>query len=163
MEHSDGRRAAATRPLLPANWCRRCADRRLRGGAPHHCSAGAERGALTVAVTILFVVFAVLLLLGVPVAFSLAASSLATVLYLGLPSLVVVQQTAAGASVTTLIAIPLFIFAGEMMMRGGISDRLIALASSLVGRLRGGLGQINVLSSLFFGGVSGSAVADVSA
>lgn len=115
------------------------------------------------AVTILFVVFGVLLLIGVPVAFALAASSLATVLYLGLPTLVVVQQTAAGASVTTLIAIPLFIFAGEMMMRGGISERLIALAASLVGRLRGGLGQINVLSSLFFGGVSGSAVADVSA
>src|SRR5262245_49151365 len=84
-------------------------------------------------------------------------------MYLGLPTLVVVQQTAAGASITTLIAIPLFIFAGEMMMRRGISDRLIALASSLVGRLRGGLGQIGVLSSLFFGGVSGSAIADVSA
>jgi tripartite ATP-independent transporter DctM subunit len=116
-----------------------------------------------VAVAILFGVFAVLLLIGVPVAFALTASSLATVLYLGLPSLVVVQQTAAGASVTTLIAIPLFIFAGEMMMRGGISERLIAFAAALVGRLRGGLGQINVLSSLFFGGVSGSAVADVSA
>jgi tripartite ATP-independent transporter DctM subunit len=115
------------------------------------------------AVTILFGVFALLLLIGVPVAFALAASSLATVLYLGLPSLVVVQQTAAGASVTTLIAIPLFIFAGEMMMRGGISERLIAFAAALVGRLRGGLGQINVLSSLFFGGVSGSAIADVSA
>ena len=115
------------------------------------------------AVAILFGVFAVLLLIGVPVAFALAASSLATVMYLGLPTLVVVQQTAAGASVTTLIAIPLFIFAGEMMMRGGISDRLIAFAGSLVGRLRGGLGQINVLSSLFFGGVSGSAIADVSA
>src|SRR5499433_286123 len=114
-------------------------------------------------VAILFGVFAGLLLMGVPVAFALAAASIATVLYLGLPTLVVVQQTAAGASVTTLIAIPLFIFAGEMMMRGGISDRLIALASSLVGRLRGGLGQINVLSSLFFGGVSGSAIADVSA
>jgi tripartite ATP-independent transporter DctM subunit len=115
------------------------------------------------AVTILFGVFGVLLLIGVPVAFALAASSLATVMYLGLPTLVVVQQTASGASVATLIAIPLFIFAGEMMMRGGISDRLIALASALVGRLRGGLGQINVLSSLFFGGVSGSAIADVSA
>jgi tripartite ATP-independent transporter DctM subunit len=115
------------------------------------------------AVAILFAVFAVLLLIGVPVAFALAASSLATVMYLGLPTIVVVQQTASGASVATLIAIPLFIFAGEMMMRGGISDRLIALASSLVGRLRGGLGQINVLSSLFFGGVSGSAIADVSA
>jgi tripartite ATP-independent transporter DctM subunit len=116
-----------------------------------------------VAVAVLFGVFTVLLLIGVPVAFALAASSLATVVYLGLPSLVVVQQTAAGASVTTLIAIPLFIFAGEMMMRGGISERLIALAAALVGRLRGGLGQINVLSSLFFGGVSGSAIADVSA
>jgi tripartite ATP-independent transporter DctM subunit len=105
----------------------------------------------------------VLLLIGVPVAFALAASSIATVMYLGLPTLVVVQQTASGASVATLIAIPLFIFAGEMMMRGGISDRLIALASSLVGRMRGGLGQINVVSSLFFGGVSGSAIADVSA
>jgi tripartite ATP-independent transporter DctM subunit len=115
------------------------------------------------ATTLLFGVFAVLLIIGVPVAFALSAASLATVLYLGLPSIVVVQQLAAGASLTTLIAIPLFIFAGEMMMRGGISDRLIALASSMVGHLRGGLGQINVLSSLFFGGVSGSAIADVSA
>jgi tripartite ATP-independent transporter DctM subunit len=115
------------------------------------------------ATALLFGVFGVLLIIGVPVAFALSAASLATVLYLGLPSLVVVQQLAAGASLTTLIAIPLFIFAGEMMMRGGISDRLIALASSLVGHLRGGLGQINVLSSLFFGGVSGSAIADVSA
>ena len=111
----------------------------------------------------MFGVFVVLLLIGVPVAFALAASSIATVMFLGLPTLVVVQQTASGASVATLIAIPLFIFAGEMMMRGGISDRLIALASSLVGRMRGGLGQINVVSSLFFGGVSGSAIADVSA
>ena len=85
------------------------------------------------------------------------------VLYLDLPSIVLVQQIAAGASTASLIAIPLFIFAGEMMMRGGISERLIALAASLVGRLRGGLGQVSVLSSLFFGGVSGSAIADVSA
>ncbi len=115
------------------------------------------------AVALLFSVLAVLLLLGVPVAFALITASLATVLYLGLPSLVVVQQTAAGAGSAALIAIPLFIFAGELMMRGGISDRLIAFAASLVGRTRGGLGQINVVASLFFGGVSGSAIADVSA
>jgi tripartite ATP-independent transporter DctM subunit len=112
---------------------------------------------------ILFGVFGILLVLGVPVAFALAAASLASILYLDLPALVLVQQTAAGASVTTLIAIPLFIFAGELMMRGGISERLISFASAVVGHLRGGLGQINVLSSLFFGGVSGSAIADVSA
>src|SRR5262249_40554867 len=128
--------------------------------AQRDCSA---RGALILATALLFGVFGVLLIIGVPVAFALSAASLATVVYLGLPSLVVVQQLAAGASLTTLIAIPLFIFAGEMMMRGGISERLIGLASALVGHLRGGLGQINVLSSLFFGGVSGSAIADVSA
>jgi len=116
-----------------------------------------------VAIAILFVVFALLLTLGVPVAFALIAASLATVLYLDLPAIVVVQQTAAGAGSPTLIAIPLFIFAGEMMMRGGISERLIALAAALVGRMRGGLAQISVLASLFFGGVSGSAIADVSA
>ena len=115
------------------------------------------------AAAILFIALAVLLAIGVPVGFALAAASLLTVFYLDLPTMVIVQQTAAGASSTSLIAIPLFIFAGEMMMRGGISERLISFASSLVGHLRGGLGQVNVVSSLLFGGVSGSAIADVSA
>lgn len=114
-------------------------------------------------ITILFSVFAALLLLGVPVAYALAAAALATLLYLDIPSIVLVQQISAGTGSASLIAIPLFIFAGEIMMRGGISERLIALASSLVGRMRGGLGQVSILSSLFFGGVSGSAIADVSA
>lgn len=115
------------------------------------------------ATALLFAVFAALLVIGVPVAFALAAAALATLLYLGLPPVVLVQQLAAGSGATTLIAIPLFVFAGELMMRGGISERLIALASALVGRVRGGLGQVSILSSLFFGGVSGSAIADVSA
>ena len=115
------------------------------------------------AIPLLFLVFALLLIIGVPVAFALAASALATLLYLGLPPVVLVQQISAGTGSASLIAIPLFIFAGEIMMRGGISERLIALAASLVGRLRGGLGQVSILSSLFFGGVSGSAIADVSA
>jgi tripartite ATP-independent transporter DctM subunit len=115
------------------------------------------------AIAILFGVLILLLFLGVPVGFALLAASLATVTYLDIPAIVVVQQTAAGANTASLIAIPLFIFAGELMMRGGISERLISFASSLVGHLRGGLGQVNVLASLFFGGVSGSAIADVSA
>jgi tripartite ATP-independent transporter DctM subunit len=114
-------------------------------------------------VAILFGVFVLLLLIGVPVGFALLAASIATLVSLDLPVLVVVQQTVAGASAPSLIAIPLFVLAGELMLRGGISDRLIALASSLVGHLRGGLGQVSVVSSLFFGGVSGSAIADVSA
>ena len=114
-------------------------------------------------VAILFGVFAFLLIIGVPVAYALSAAALATLIHIGLPPIVVVQQTAAGAGSASLIAIPLFIFAGEIMLRGGISERLIGLASALVGHLRGGLGQVSVLSSLFFGGVSGSAIADVSA
>jgi tripartite ATP-independent transporter DctM subunit len=114
-------------------------------------------------VAILFGVFVVLLAIGVPVAFSLAIAALATLLYIDLPPLVLVQQITSGAGSASLVAIPLFILAGEIMMRGGISDRLIALASALVGRMRGGLGQVSIVSSLFFGGVSGSAIADVSA
>src|SRR5262245_56605759 len=112
---------------------------------------------------LLFGMFALLLALGVPVAFSLCAASLATILYLGLPADVFVIETAAGTDSTTLIAIPLFILAGQLMLHGGISAKLIAFANSLVGYVRGGLAQVNVLSCLFFGGVSGSAIADVSA
>src|SRR5262245_14033312 len=115
------------------------------------------------AVAILFGMLILLLVIGVPVGFALITASLVTVLYLDLPSIIVVQQTVSGAGTASLIAIPLFIFAGELMMRGGISERLIAFAASLVGHLRGGLGQVNVLASLLFGGVSGSAIADVSA
>jgi len=114
-------------------------------------------------ILLLFGVFALLLILGVPVAFSIAAATLATVVYIGLPPVVVVQQVASGFNKISLLAIPLFIFAGELMLRGGISERLIALASSLVGHLRGGLGQVSVVASTLFGGVSGSALADVSA
>lgn len=114
-------------------------------------------------IALLFGVFALLLVLGVPIAFALATSTLAAVLYLGLPPIVVVQQVSAGFNKVSLLAIPLFIFTGELMMRGGISDRLIALAAALVGHLRGGLGQVSVVASTMFGGVSGSALADVSA
>jgi len=116
-----------------------------------------------VALGILFGTFAVLLAVGVSVAVSLLAASLLTLLYLGLPPDVLVIQTAAGTDSSTLLAIPLFVFAGQLMMHGGMSQRLIAFASALVGHVRGGLGQVNVLSCLLFGGVSGSAIADVSA
>ena len=114
-------------------------------------------------ILILFGVFVLLLMIGVPVAFSLAVAALATLAYIDLPPLILAQQVTAGAGSASLVAIPLFILAGEIMMRGGISERLIGLASALVGRMRGGLGQVSIVSSLFFGGVSGSAIADVSA
>ena len=112
---------------------------------------------------ILFGLFAVLLAVGVPVAFSLLAATLATVLYLAVPPIVVFQQMGSDITSVSLLAIPLFIFTGELMMKGGLSDRMIALASSMVGHVRGGLGQVTVVGSTLFGGVSGSAIADVSA
>lgn len=112
---------------------------------------------------ILFGVFAGLLLIGVPVAFSLLASTVITVIYLALPPIVVFQQLGSDITSVALLAIPLFVFTGELMLKGGLSDRMIALAASLVGHLRGGLGQVSVVGSTLFGGVSGSALADVSA
>lgn len=113
--------------------------------------------------TVLLGGFTVLLLVGVPVAFALGASALATVVYMDLPPVVVFQQLASGMNVFSMLAIPFFIFAGDLMMRGGIADRLVALAAAMVGHLRGGLGQVNIVAATLFGGVSGSAVADASA
>ena len=80
-----------------------------------------------------------------------------------LPPVVVFQQLASGMNVFSMLAIPFFIFAGDLMMRGGIADKLVALAAAMVGHLRGGLGQVNIVAATLFGGVSGSAVADASA
>ena len=112
---------------------------------------------------ILFGTFGGLLLIGTPVAFCLGLAAFATVLYLGLPPVVVFQRLNSGVSVFALMAIPFFIFAGEIMVRGDIARRLVALAGALVGHFRGGLGQVNISASLLFGGISGSAAADASA
>ncbi|WP_371171682.1 TRAP transporter large permease [Aliiroseovarius sp. 2305UL8-7] len=112
---------------------------------------------------ILFGTFSFLLLIGTPVAFCLGVSSFATIAYLGLPPVVVFQRLNSGVSVFALMAIPFFIYAGDLMVRGDIARRLVSLAEAFVGHFRGGLGQVNVLSSVMFGGVSGSAAADASA
>mgnify|MGYP001263507482 CR=1 FL=1 len=115
------------------------------------------------AILVLFGVFSLLLLIGTPVAFCLGIAAVATVVYLGLPPVVVFQQMNSGMNAFSMLAIPFFIFAGDLMIRGGIADRLIGMAAALVGHLRGGLGQVNVVASTLFGGISGSAVADASA
>jgi tripartite ATP-independent transporter DctM subunit len=115
------------------------------------------------AYTILFGTFTFLMIIGMPIAFCLGIASFATVLYLGLPPIVVFQQLNSGMNVFAMMAIPFFIFAGDLMVRGGIATRLIRFAAGLVGHMRGGLGQVNVVASTLFGGISGSAVADASA
>jgi tripartite ATP-independent transporter DctM subunit len=112
---------------------------------------------------ILFGVFTLLMLIGTPIAFCLGVASFATVLYMGLPPLVVFQRLNSGMSVFSLLAIPFFIYAGDLMVRGGIASRIVAFAGSLVGHVRGGLGQVNIATATLFGGISGSAVAEAAA
>ncbi len=113
--------------------------------------------------TILLLVFLVTLVMGIPIAFSLGIAALAAAVYEGIPQAIVFQRMVAGINVFSLLAIPFFIFAGELMLHGGIALRLVRFAETLVGGVRGGLGVVNVLTSMLFGGISGSAVADTSA
>ncbi|PWC32699.1 TRAP transporter large permease [Azospirillum sp. TSO35-2] len=115
------------------------------------------------ALTILCLTFVLGLIVGMPVVFAIGLSSLATVLYEGLPVAVVFQRMAAGMNVFAFLTIPFFIFTGELMMYGGIADRIIRCSKAMVGHVRGGLGMTNVVACTMFGGVSGSPVADVSA
>ncbi|MCZ8076721.1 MAG: TRAP transporter large permease [Paucibacter sp.] len=107
--------------------------------------------------------FALLLLLGVPVAFAIGLSSVATMLAADLPLALVFQKMVGGMQVFSFLAIPFFVFAGELMLYGGIADRIVRFANSLIGHVRGGLGMSNVLGCTLFGGVAGSPLADVSA
>jgi len=116
-----------------------------------------------VELTVLGLSFTLLLLLGVPVAFAIGLSSVATILAAGLPVAVVFQKMVGGMQVFSFLAIPFFVFAGELMLYGGIAERIVRFANSLVGHVRGGLGMSNVLGCTLFGGIVGSPVADVSA
>ncbi|GCB05137.1 TRAP transporter large permease [Ralstonia sp. SET104] len=113
--------------------------------------------------TVLCLSFVAFLLLGVPVAFGIGLACLATYLVEGLPLETSIQMMVSGMNVFSFLAIPFFIFSGELMLHGGIADRIMNFARSLVGHWRGGLGLANVMASTLFGGVSGSPVADTSA
>ena len=115
------------------------------------------------ALSILGLSFFGLLVLGVPVAFAIGLSAICTILYEGLPLAVLFQQMMSGMNIFSFLAIPFFVFSGELMLHGGIADRIVALARAMVGHIRGGLGMSNVVACTLFGGVSGSPTADVSA
>ncbi|MEM1400272.1 MAG: TRAP transporter large permease [Pseudomonadota bacterium] len=112
---------------------------------------------------VLLGLFAFCVIIGVPVAFALGISAITAFWLEGLPLMIGFQRIVSGINVFSLMAIPFFIFAGELMFHGGIARRLVQFASAAVGAVRGGLGIVNVLSSMLFGGISGSAVADISA
>ncbi|WP_341357071.1 TRAP transporter large permease [Rossellomorea sp. y25] len=114
------------------------------------------------AIATLIVLFLVFLVIGVPVALAMGLTSMAVAFLLDIPMSVLAQRMVAGVNSFPLLAIPFFILAGEIMNAGGISQRLIKLSDVIVGRFRGGLGMVNVSSSMLFGGISGSALADTS-
>lgn len=112
---------------------------------------------------IYLVVFLLLIFLSVPIAFSLGLATV-TVFWLdGQPLSLFAQRLWTGLDKFTLVALPLFILAGELMSGSGILSRLLDFSRLLVGRIRGGLLHINILVSMFFGGINGSAIADTSA
>ncbi|PPC78110.1 hypothetical protein C4K68_06785 [Pokkaliibacter plantistimulans] len=115
---------------------------------------------------VMFSSFFVLVLIGVPVSFSIGIATLAsaaTMLPLHVAITVVSQKMAAGLDNFSLLAIPFFVFAGILMNSGGIAQRLINLSQILVGRMPGSLGHVNVMANMMFGSISGSAVAAAAA
>lgn len=102
------------------------------------------------------------LVIGVPIAYALGIAALIAAIYIGLPLEAVLLKVSDGVDNFALLAIPFFVFAGALMAEGGMAWRLVAFANIFVGFLRGGLAMVNVLASMFFGGISGSSIADTS-
>ncbi|MBD0379015.1 TRAP transporter large permease [Paenibacillus sedimenti] len=116
----------------------------------------------TTAILILCIVFVGLIVLRFPISLALAASSLLTVLYLKVPLATIGQTMIQGMNSYSLLTIPFFILAGQIMGEGQMALRLINLAQVIVGGIRGGLAMVNCVACMFFGNISGSAIADVS-
>ena len=112
---------------------------------------------------IIFSVFLTTLFLGFPVAICLALTTCAGLLFHDVSMLVVVQRMFQGFNSFSLLAVPFFVLAGDLMNKCGITQRLIDFSYMLVGRIPGGLAHANIAASMFFGGISGSAVADTAA
>lgn len=114
----------------------------------------------SMAIFVLLGSFFVFILIRFPIAYAVALSSILCLLYQDLPLTTVAQQMVKGISSFSLMAVPFFITMGYLMGSGGISEKLIALANACVGWMRGGMAMVNIVSSYFFGGISGSAAAD---
>lgn len=112
-------------------------------------------------VLIMFAIFLILLFMRVPIAYSLGISALVYLVLKGIPFNIVVEKMYAGMDSFTLVCIPSFILAGNLMNTGGITKRIVAFCNVFVGHIRGALAYINILASVLFAGISGTALADV--
>ncbi len=116
---------------------------------------------MTIALAI--AIFLILLAINMPISFAIGIGAVISGMTLwDVDNTTIVQRMLTAVNSFPLLAVIFFIFAGVLMARGGVSTRLVRMAEVIVGRVPGGLAQINILASMFFGGVSGSAVADVS-
>ncbi|MBM4347831.1 MAG: TRAP transporter large permease subunit, partial [Deltaproteobacteria bacterium] len=108
--------------------------------------------------------FLVTMALGIPIAFVMGITTLAALMALpGVPLHLIPQRMFTGMDSFPIMAVPFFILAGNLMNAAKITDRIVEFSKELVGRVRGGLGHVNIVASMFFAGISGSAVADTSA
>ncbi len=108
-------------------------------------------------------IFVILLILGVPIGFVVGITALIIILQSDMPFMLLAQRMFTGIDSFSLMAIYFFLLAGEIMNYGGVTSRLINFSKLIIGRLTGGFGQVNVLVSMLFAGISGSATADVAA
>jgi tripartite ATP-independent transporter DctM subunit len=114
-------------------------------------------------VALAFLIMMVFIFFGFPIFLAICISSILVIFALGSPLSLVVTKIFGGIDSFSLMAIPFFILAGNIMSESKITDRIVNFADSLVGRFRGGLGHVNILSSMIFSGIQGSGVADASA
>ena len=116
-------------------------------------------------VAVIFISLAILLVIGIPISFALALTTLICLLVKNDPAFfpMIAQQLFEGMDLYLLLAIPFFILAGEIMRSSGITRNLVRFSNALVGHFRGGLAYVNIVASIFFSGITGSAVADTSA
>lgn len=117
---------------------------------------------MTNGILILFGSLIILMMLRFPISFALGVASLFTATYLGIPFFNLFQKMATGITSFTFMCVPFFIIMAQIMTDGGISDRLTKFSNVLIGRVRGGTALVNCVVSMFFGGISGSSIADVS-
>jgi tripartite ATP-independent transporter DctM subunit len=112
--------------------------------------------------TLLFLSLAALMLIGAPIFVAIGGAAAIYLVVKGIPPLIAIQQMVSGIDSFPILAVPFFVLAGNLMNAGTITDRLYAFAHSLCGHWKGGLGHVNVIGSVIFSGMSGTAVADAS-
>lgn len=113
---------------------------------------------------VLFGIFFILLILGVPIGYAIGISTLVNIVsFTNMPTMMIAQNSIAGVDSFPLLAIPFFMLAGNLMSSGGIAKRLVDFFQSFIGHITGGLGMVTIVVCMFFAAISGSAVATVSA